>query len=72
MEAVRHVTCTHCHWSLWTEGWAEFQNGTDCPRCGSTAVVGQRPDDVFPSDRRGTRFLRESDPQIAILDTQPV
>ena len=71
MEAIRHVTCTQCHWSLWTEAWAEYEHGTDCPRCGSEAVVGKRPDDEYPSLVKGSRFLRESDPQIAILDTKP-
>lgn len=70
MEGIRHITCTHCHWSLWTEDASE--DNAECPRCDSPTVVGKRPDDTYPADgRRGTRFLRESDPQIAILDTQP-
>ena len=71
MEAISNVTCTHCHWSLWTEEWAAYESGTNCPRCGSQAIVGKRPDDVYPSDAKGSRFLRESDPFIAVLDTKP-
>jgi NAD-dependent SIR2 family protein deacetylase len=72
MEAIRHVTCTQCHWSRWTESGGAFDDDADCPRCGGIVVIGKRPDDSYPNELKGSRFLRDSDPQIAILDTQPV
>jgi NAD-dependent SIR2 family protein deacetylase len=72
MDPVRHITCTQCHWSLWTEDWHKnFDEDARCPRCGGPAVVGARPDDEFPAKRVKRRFRRATEPAVAVADTRP-